>query len=90
MHIYKSQRESPINRALMHQIPLHQMWHASWQIYIYIDNGHSPMADGSPSSTADALNTAKPNLSHIMADLYIYRQIHIYPWQMDPLLVNRE
>ena len=23
-------------------------WHISWQIYIYIDNAHIPMADGPP------------------------------------------
>ena len=28
----------------------------------------------------DALNTTTPNL----ADLYIYRTMHIYPWQIDP------
>ena len=31
-------------------------------------------------SSIDALNTATPNL----ADLYIYRTMHIYPWQIDP------
>ena len=43
------------------------------------------MADLSPlQSSIDALNTAAPNLSHLMVDLYIYRTMHIYPWQMDP------
>ena len=33
------------------------------------------MADGTThQSSIDALNTATPNLAHLMADLYIYRQ----------------
>ena len=32
----------------------------------------------------DILNTATPNLAHLMADLYIYRTMHIYLWQIDP------
>ena len=30
------------------------------------------MAVGSPQLTIDALNTATPNLAHLMPDLYIY------------------
>ena len=41
-----------------------------------------------PQSRIDALNTATPNLVHIMADIYIYRTMHIYPWQIDPAPVN--
>ena len=35
-------------------------------------------------SSIDALNTTTPNLAHLMADLYIYRTMHIYLWQIDP------
>ena len=31
----------------------------------------------------DALNTATANLSYLMADLYIYRTMHIYLCQID-------
>ena len=34
-------------------------------------------------SSIDALNTATPNLAHLMADLYIYRTIYIYLYQID-------
>ena len=37
-----------------------------------------------PKSSIDACNTTTPNLAHLMADLYIYRTIHIYLWQIDP------
>ena len=42
------------------------------------------MADCPLQSSIDALNTATPNLAHLMADLYIYRTMHIYLWQTDP------
>ena len=34
--------------------------------------------------STDALNTVTTNLPHLMADLYIYRTMHIYLWQIDP------
>ena len=51
-------------------------------------------------SSIDALNTATPNLAHLMVDLsislslslslslyiYIYRTMHLYIWQIDPPL----
>ena len=53
------------------------------KFHIY-HNEHIPMADCPLQSSIDALNTATPNLAHLMADLYIYRTMHIYIWQIDP------
>ena len=37
-------------------------------------NAHTPIADGSPQRSLDALHTPTPSLAHLMADLYTYRQ----------------
>ena len=37
-----------------------------------------------PQLSIDACNTATPNLAHLMADLYIYKTMHIYLWQIAP------
>ena len=42
------------------------------------------MADCPLQSSIDALHTATPNLAHLMANLFIYRTMHIYLWQIDP------
>ena len=42
------------------------------------------MSDCPLQLSIDTLNTATPNLTHLMADLYIYRAMHIYLWQIDP------
>ena len=46
------------------------------------------MADWPLQSSIDALHTATPNLAHLMADLYIYRAMDIYLWQIDPLQLS--
>ena len=46
------------------------------------------MADCLLQLSIDALNTTTPNLAHLMADLYIYRTMHIYIWQIDPLQLS--
>ena len=49
------------------------------------------MADCPPpllQLSIDALSTTTPNLAHLMADLYIYRTMHIYLWQIDPLQLS--
>ena len=51
---------------------------------IYIEQCTSTYCRLTPQSSIDALNTATPNLAHLMADLYIYRTMHIYLWQIDP------
>ena len=45
--------------------------------------GGSTSRSTPPKLSIDALNTTTPNLAHLMADLYIYRQ-SIYPWQINP------
>ena len=52
--------------------------------YIYTHGRKNPPLQWS----IDALNTATRNLTSLMADLYIYRTMHIYPWQMDPLAIE--
>ena len=38
-----------------------------------------------PQLSRDACNTATPHMAHLMVDLYIYRTMHIYQWQIAPL-----
>ena len=43
---------------------------------------HIPMANIPLQSNTDALNTPTPNLAQLMADIYIYKTMHIYLWPM--------
>ena len=58
-------------------------------LYIYIEQCTYTHGRLTPlQSSIDALNTATPNLAHLMADLHIYRTMHIYTWQIDPLSIE--
>ena len=50
---------------------------------VHIGRSTGRSTPSSPQLSIDALNTATPNLAHLMADISIYRQC-MYPWQMDP------